>query len=85
MYIRKTDWSKGKVWPKTEACRPMHELWCTVASVTSAFWPTANAPRSYRFAFSCWVRNNSRKQNNNTPFPPKTVPIFGAALNVVDR
>ena len=28
------------------------------ASVTSAFWPTANAPRSYRFAFSC-IRRNS--------------------------
>jgi hypothetical protein len=54
------------------------------ASVTSASWPTAGAPRSYRFAFSCWVRNNSRKPNN-TPRPPKTVPIFGAALNAVDR
>jgi hypothetical protein len=55
-----------------------------VRIVTSAFWPTANAPRSYRFAFSCWVRNNSRKPNN-TPLPPKPVPIFGAALNAVDR
>jgi hypothetical protein len=54
------------------------------ASVTSAFWPTANAPRSYPFAFSCWVRHN-RRQPNHTPLPPKTVPIFGAALNAVDR
>src|ERR1700675_1572441 len=54
------------------------------ASATSAFWPTANAPRFYRFAFSCWVRNNRRKPNN-TALPPKIVPTFGAALNAVDR
>jgi hypothetical protein len=35
--------------------------------------------------FSGWVRNNSRKQNNNTPLPPKAVPILGAARNAVDR
>jgi hypothetical protein len=34
--------------------------------------------------FRCWVRNNSRKPNN-TPLPPKIVPIFGAALNAVDQ
>jgi Putative transposase len=34
-------------------------------------------------AFNCWVRHNSRKPNN-TPLPLKMVPIFGAALNVVD-
>jgi hypothetical protein len=48
------------------------------------FWPTANVPRSYRFAFSCWVRHNSRKPNS-TPLPPKIVPTFGAALNAEDR
>ena len=54
------------------------------ASVTSASWPTANAPRSCRFAFSCWARHNSRKPNH-TPLPPKTLPLLGAALNAVDR
>ncbi len=54
------------------------------ASVTSAFWPTANAPRSCLFAFSCWVRHNSR-QPIHTPLPAKTSPILGAALNAVDR
>jgi hypothetical protein len=54
------------------------------ASVTSAFWPTANAPHSYRFAFSFWNRHNNRKPNNTVP-APKTSPILGAALSAVDR
>src|SRR6266403_3153183 len=52
------------------------------ASVTSASWPTVNAPRSYPVAFSFWDRHNSRKPNN-TPLPPKTFPILGAALSAV--
>src|SRR6267142_761855 len=63
-------------------CTSFHKASC--ASVTSAFWPTANAPHSCLFAFSCWVRHNSRKPNN-TPLLSKIVPIFGAALNAVDR
>ena len=59
------------------------------ASVTSASWPTANAPRSYLFAFSCWVRHNSRKPNK-TPPPPKTVrswrcPKCGGPMKVIER
>ena len=77
MYIRKTDWPKDKVWPKDRSLSPDARI--------VVHRRIRNAPRYYRFAFSCWVRNNSRKQNNNTPLPPKTVPIFGAALNAVDR
>jgi len=48
------------------------------------FLANRNAPRSYPVAFSFWDRHNSRKPNN-TPLPPKTFPILGAALNAVDR
>jgi hypothetical protein len=63
-------------------CISFHKASC--ASVTSAFWPTAYAPHSCLFAFSCWVRHNSRKPDN-APLPPKIVRVFGAALNAVDR
>ena len=46
--------------------------------------PTANAPRSCRFAFRCWVQPKNRKLNN-TLLPQKTLPLFGAALNAVDQ
>ena len=57
---------------------------CVAKDAGSTEMDAAGAPRSYRFAFICWVRNNSCKPNN-TPLLPKTVPIFGAALNAVDR
>src|SRR5271157_6096046 len=60
-------------------CISFHKASC--ASVTSASWPTANAPRSCLFAFSCWARHNNSRKPDNTPLPPKIVPLFGAALN----
>ena len=54
------------------------------ASVTSVSWPTAGVPRSYRFAFTCSARNNSRKPDK-TSLPPKTRPISGTAPSVLAR
>jgi len=63
-------------------CTSFRKVLC--ASVTSAFWPTANAPRSCRSAFSCWAQPKSRKLDN-TLLPLKTRLVFGAALNAVER
>jgi len=54
-----------------------------------AFVASSQSGRSYRFDFSCWVRHNNRKPNN-TPLPPKILPIFGAAqmrwtMKVIER
>jgi hypothetical protein len=55
-----------------------------IRNLTSAFWPTANAPRSCLSAFSCWAQPKSRKLDN-TLLPLKTRLVFGAALNAVER
>jgi hypothetical protein len=60
-------------------CTSFRKALC--ASVTSVFWPTANAPRSYLFAFSCWVRPKSRKLDNML-LPLKTRLVFGAVPSV---
>ena len=42
-------------------CISFHKASC--ASLTSAFWPTAAVPLSYRFAFTSSARHNTRKPN----------------------
>jgi len=51
-------------------------------SVTSAFWPTANAPPYCRCASLPWVRFLCRR--NQKP-PPRNPTRFGVAPSVVDR
>ena len=52
------------------------------AFATSDSSPTADAPRSCRFAFICSAR---RRRQSNTYQAAKTQVIFGSAQNVVDR
>jgi hypothetical protein len=55
-----------------------------VRSVTSASWPTANAPSSCHFVFTCSAPHPNRK-SHHTPAAPKTPGHLGAVPNAVDQ